>query len=553
MIDHLRNFPISTDSFENIRNEGRIYVDKTKHIAELRRRGSYVVVLCRPRRLGKTLFLTTLKAYFEGKKELFKGLYLEKAEEEMAAEEKREAWIKYPILHFNFCGVQASPNGLKEKLDQQLSRCESEYGCQQQCDDPCERLAVLVGHVHKQTGQRAVILVDEADLPLQETFDNPELNDRNNRTLCAFYSVTKSYELDIEMCFLTGLSQVKERNIFSGFNNWINISFNKTYHDICGLTEQEVKDNFAPELTALAKKQGCSEKALLADLERRYGGFNFGGEEGLYNPNSLMYVFRDLRYDSHWVDEYSLRFTIPALIEQKTFIPELEKFLSSEDTLLSSEPTWGNGIPRLFQTGFVSIKPEKSRKEKREMQMTRLCNLGFTNEEEMFPLLRCLAERYFPSTTDSDLYLRSLACYNALEEGKLDEALAVLTELLQRISYEQLPREGEYDWVKNPYYQTGLYLIFRRLSASRPVTVTCEAKSVDVTIQTPAHCYIFAFAFLKDVTPADALALLKEREYANASDGGAVALHLVGVSFNEKKRNIGEYTEEVVSAGTGEK
>lgn len=171
----------------------------------------------------------------------------------------------------------------------------------------------------------------------------------------------------------------------------------------------------------------------------------------------------------------------------------------------------------------------------------------------MFPLLRCLAERYFPGTTDTDLYLRSLACYNALEEGKLDEALAVLTELLQRISYEQLPREGEYDWVKNPYYQTGLYLIFRRLSASRPVTVTCEAKSVDVTIQTPVHCYIFAFAFLKEVTPADALALLKEREYANASDGGAVALHLVGVSFNEKKRNIGEYTEEVVSAGTGEK
>lgn len=546
MNEPLRRYSLEPYSFEEVRKQGCVYVDKTQFLANFCMHRCYVPVFCRPHLLGKTLFLTTLKAYFEGKKELFKGLYIESVEEELAAQQNREPWKKYPVLHLDLSfGTYRTETGLEDVLQSKLARWEDEFGCAQRTDSINFRFIDIIRHLYRETGQRVVLLVDGADAALLDTYDMPELNDKHNRTLCGLFNITKSHDINIETCFLTGLSRIRERDIFGSFNNWCDLSFSHDFYNVCGFTEQEVRDNFPLELKALAELEHATVDETMEKLKRLYGGFNFEGQEELLNPNSVLKVFSRMDHEQHWPDEMTLKLVLPVMQRTGFFVPALEGFVTSTEILLSADNN-DECVPRLFQSGFLSIK--KDNIDRTQMGFDRFCTLGYTNEEMLYTLLERLAELYLPIYVPTEPLIITYSACDKLKEGNLAEALAKISEILASIPYEKLPPKRPYRCEKNQYYQTGLYLIFRRLCERfyTNTKVICEKESIDVIIERGEHVYIFAFLFLKESTPAEGLAHLKEKEYAKAFANSKLTQHLVGVAFDAKKRNIGKYVEELV-------
>lgn len=251
-----RKLPIGVQSFEKLRRDGYLYIDKTSFLWRLVQVSS-PYFLSRPRRFGKSLFLSTLAAYFRGQKELFKDLYLEKAEEEQAAQEGREAWQEYPVLYLDFNTKNyIDEQALVDILNLHLNEWEAQYAVSKTAEAPEDRFRLLIAALFKQTGKQVVILVDEYDKPLLQTMGvNEALNEHYRNTLKAFYSVIKTCDEYIRFAFLTGVTKFSKISIFSDLNNLKDISLNETYAVICGISQKELEANFQPEIKALAEKQ----------------------------------------------------------------------------------------------------------------------------------------------------------------------------------------------------------------------------------------------------------------------------------------------------------
>ena len=290
-MDTPRRMPLGTQDFEKLRNFRALYVDKTQYIEKLTSIGN-VFFLSRPHRFGKSLFLSTLKAYFEGKKELFDGLYIAKVEAELARQQKREPWEARPVLYFDLnAKVYDDREALRTRLSQQLLKHEQLYSVTQRSNDPDDRLVDLVTTLYQKTGKRVIILVDEYDKPLLETIENEELNQANRAMLRAFYEVIKQCDGAIHFALLTGITKFSKTTLFSSVNNLKDITLQDHFAAICGFTEQELTDNFAPEIEALATAQKSSVEKTLETLKKKYDGYCFASSgEHVYNPFSLLNV-----------------------------------------------------------------------------------------------------------------------------------------------------------------------------------------------------------------------------------------------------------------------
>ncbi|MFC2348838.1 MAG: AAA family ATPase, partial [Bacteroides sp.] len=297
-----RKLPIGVQSFQSLRESGYLYVDKTQYIEQLLR--GKVYFLSRPRRFGKSLFLSTLAAYFRGAKELFEGLYLAQAEEELARQSKREAWQKHPVLYLdlnakNFDTKQA----LIDTLERHLLNWEQEYNLAQRFDAPEDRFYDIIEQLYRSTGTRVVVLVDEYDKPLLQTLEKEqsELHETFRRILAGFYSVLKSCDQYIQFVFLTGVTKFSKLSVFSGLNNLNDISLDDAYAGLCGITDAELRSTFTPELQALGEKLSLSTEATLALLKKKYDGYRFAIEgENVYNPFNLLKVFQKLSLGYYW-------------------------------------------------------------------------------------------------------------------------------------------------------------------------------------------------------------------------------------------------------------
>ncbi len=543
-----RYLPVGLQSFEEIRERGAVYVDKTQYVAELVDGGYYVTTLCRPRRFGKTLFLRTVEAYFEGKKELFKGLYLEKAEEEMAKRDKREPWIKHPVLYLDFAaGQYHSVDDLADWISHRLSPYEHDYDCVPSQDmSVVSRLDNLIRQMYKKTGQQVVFLVDDYDMALLETFNNVELNNKINKLLCAFYSVTKRSESDLGMALMVGLSQIRERNPFSGFNNAHDISLHYRFGDICGYTEKEVRDNFAPELEALAAKQKMTVKETVADLSRRYGGFYFDEGVEIFNPNSTMDTLQNQVQETHWVDWFTLHDAVPQLLKRKYFFPDFEslKFMT-EGILMNSDPSRSDGIDRLFQSGFLTIIAKK------HLPFSSY-TLGLVNAEQTHMYIRELFVYFFEKLTQAKLliphFLKPLRLLSS-EALDLEKSMNELKKYLRRIDYEKMTEKYAYSQLQ--IYQIALYLIFKMVGLySKTEIIFVEKKRVDVILKTVKHNYIFAFQLQEDASVADALQQIKEIDYTKKFHRSKKPLHLLGFSYDAKGKGEVEWQEEIQNTKT---
>ena len=369
-----RRLPISTQSFEKLRNQGDLYVDKTQYIEKLFALGN-VFFLSRPHRFGKSLFLSMLKAYFEGKKELFEGLYIAEREEEIARGQKREPWEASPVLYFDLNAKDyLTGKPLRERLSLQLDFLETQFNIKPGYDAPDDRFIYLIKMIYQTTQKQVVILIDEYDKPLLETVNNEELSLANRSLLKAFYEVLKQCDEYIRFAFLTGITKFSKTTLFSGVNNLIDITLLDDYAAICGFTEAEL-DQFAPEVEQLAKQNKSTVEKTRARLKKEYDGYCFA-EDGVhvYNPYSLLKVLATSKYKHYWFENATPSYLVNYLKRTQVFMPELETDLKLDESAIQdfryNDPNYI--VHYLFYSGYLTIK--------KFLRKENLFVLGFPNE-----------------------------------------------------------------------------------------------------------------------------------------------------------------------------
>ena len=534
-----RSLPIDTQTFEQVRNAGNVYIDKTPYIEKLLRLGR-IFFLSRPHRFGKSLFLSTLQAYFEGKKELFEGLYIAEHEEALAHRLRREPWEESPVLYLNLNATdykdsEALPNSLSSQLDYLETACHIE----KKYNTPGERFIYLIRTLYETTQKQVVILIDEYDKPLLLTLQDPELNEANRSLLRAFYEVLKHCDRYIRFAFLTGITKFSRTNLFSGANNLMDISLLDDYAAICGFTEQELTDNLMPEIERLAKAQKSTIAKTRATLKKKYDGYSFSKRgERVYNPFSLIKVLANSEYEYYWFESATPEYVVKSLIHNYYPIPDLNDEVEMDSDSLQNFRYGGtDSIPLLFQSGYLTIK-------KHLPQLNHFI-LGFPNEEVRQGFLKNLLPYY--TAVDDSLISKSIGNINrALLSGDLATVIEWVKKVLAGIYYGNIPRGEEGQPLREYYYQSVLYALFYVLDVQVQTEVICATGRVDMVITTRKRVYLFEFKVMTAGTPQDAIAQLKESGYLAKFSKTKRSIHLVGISFDEKTRNVGAWEEEVL-------
>ena len=371
-------YPIGIQNFEDLRRNGYKYVDKTNFVYKLADEGKYYF-LSRPRRFGKSLFLSTLEAYFQGKKELFEGLAIYDLETE---------WKKYPIFHIDLNTANfREKDSLYNVLNDYLTGWEDKYGARESEATLALRFKGVIARAAEKEGCGVVILIDEYDKPILQTLRDPELQAEHRAQLKAFYSVLKTQDRYIKFAFLTGVTKFGKVSVFSDLNNLTDISMDHRYVNICGTTEEELKSYFKEGISELASANGDSESETIDKLRMRYGGYHFEkNSEGIYNPFSVLNTLAKHRYKDYWFETGTPTFLIELLKEHGYRLPDLNKEQVSAIVMsrMDSAPT--NPIPFIYQTGYLTIKGYDERFKKYQ--------LGFPNKEVEEGFLNLLLPLY---------------------------------------------------------------------------------------------------------------------------------------------------------------
>ncbi|MBR1684165.1 MAG: AAA family ATPase, partial [Clostridia bacterium] len=376
-----RKLPIGVQDFEKIITKNFLYVDKTKLIYQLFHEGTQCF-LSRPRRFGKSLLLSTIKAYAEGKRELFRGLEIEKLE---------QAWTSYPVFYFDFNGANyLEQNALEEMLGSQLKEWEERYfGGQRGGDTLSERFQTVLRRAYEQMGHRCVVLVDEYDKPLLDVVDNPEMQEHNKAVFKGFFSTLKRCDAYIEFVFITGVTKFHKVSIFSDLNQLNDISLNEDYAGVCGITQEEILQYFSPEVERLAKRRNLTHEECMHKLQEWYDGYHFNASsEGVYNPFSLLKAFYEKSFGSYWFATGTPTFLVKKLKETSFDVRKFsDQTINANDSVLmdytgeSIDP-----VPLLYQTGYLTIAGCDERRS--------MYTLSFPNREVKYGFLESMVREY---------------------------------------------------------------------------------------------------------------------------------------------------------------
>ena len=517
-----RKLPVGIQGFVGLRKDGYIYVDKTEYIYQLVHEGK-PYFLSRPRRFGKSLLLSAMKAYWEGKKALFSGLAIEKLEEG-----NPDAWKSYPVFYFDFNGVNYHENGaLERRLDFQLQQWEETYLSCNSNNTLGERFQKLLKKAKEVTGLRCVVLVDEYDKPLLDVIENKALQEHNKEVFKGFFSSLKALDEFIQFIFITGVSKFHKVSIFSDLNQLTDISLMKKYAEICGITEAEIQENFSEEVAALSEEQGLSQKECLALLRQTYDGYHFyPNTVGVYNPYSLLSAFFAGEFGSYWFETGTPTFLINKIREINFDVRRFtdQTIYASESVLKDYTGDMTDPIPLLYQTGYLTIA-EYDRERKRY-------TLSFPNAEVKYGFLESLMPSYVPcANAGNGLDIFTLDEY--IENGELDKIRDVLAGLFANITYTV-----END-VFEHYFQTVLNIVFTLLGKF----VQCEMQPfvgrIDCVVKT--RNYVYVFEFKRDDTAKAALAQIESKEYALPFIADARKLYKIGVSFDSRSRKLTDW------------
>lgn len=505
-------YPIGIQSFEDIRRGGFVYVDKTGLVHKLATTGKYYF-LSRPRRFGKSLLLSTIEAYFKGKKELFDGLAIASLEKD---------WAEYPVLHFDFGGrAYDSGDVVAKTLDNSLRKWEEEYGCENLSDIIGIRFGNVIEAAYRKTGRQVVILIDEYDKPIIDNLDRPELREKFRETLQGFYSVMKSEDAFIRFGFLTGVTKIGKMSVFSGLNNLRDISMDARYADICGVSESDIKEYFQESVSELAAANSLSEEECLLKLGRMYDGYHFcEGTSGVYNPFSLLNTFASMRFKEYWFETGTPTFLVKVMRQTTYDITSLSDQEADSSLLSDINSAFLNPVPLLYQSGYLTIKGFEP-----EMQ---IYHLGFPNLEVKHGFLNFLMPYYSPIGTEPPITLISRMVRD-LRGGDAESLMTRLDALFAKANY-QIQADGEKD------FQYAMYIIIELMGEYVETEHSTSNGRIDILIRTADYIYIIEIK--TDSTPDEALAQIEERGYARPFADDPRKLIKIGVNFSRENRRI---------------
>lgn len=511
---HLR-YPVGVQNFEKLRQAGMAYVDKTALVYELATTGTYCF-LGRPRRFGKSLLLSTLEAYFEGKRELFKGLVIEQLETE---------WRRYPVLHLDLNAAQyEKPEDLQSILNTFLRRWEQQYGSAQDEDMPATRFAGVIRRAYEQTGNQVVILVDEYDKPLALNVDNEELQDQFRSILKAFYGVMKSSDRYIRFGFLTGVTKFSKVSVFSDLNNIDDISMWEKYITICGMSEQEIRQNFDGEVQRLADANHLTKDECYAELRRRYDGYHFREDAiGIYNPWSVINTLNKQQFGDYWFESGTPTRLIK-LLRQTGY--NLNQFAEGDilaSQLTSVDSIKANPLSIFYQGGFLTIKGYDKEFD--------LYHLGFPNQEVETGFTQCLLPLYTNYGEDTQQF----SAHFFVRELRSGQPEAFLT----RLSAMMADTDNRIVGKAELYLENFLFVFFRMLGLYVEVERSTSYGRMDMVVKTQDFIYIIEFKV--DQSADAALRQIDQKGYAAPFAADPRALYKIGINFSTAKRCVDDW------------
>ena len=523
-------YPIGIQDFESIINGGYVYVDKTALIYRLVTEGK-IYFLSRPRRFGKSLLVSTLEAYFKGKKDLFKGL---------AIDELEKKWAEYPVFHIDFNGEDFTIAGmLEKKLEKFLSNYENIYGKSSNSQTIGSRFRDVLKAAHQKTGRGAVVLIDEYDKPLLDVIDTEYctiiegkerlLEEHHRNTLKGFYSVFKEADADLQFVLLTGVTKFSQVSVFSGFNQPKDISMDGRYEALCGITEEELHRVFADAIEKLSVKYKYTSEQMKEKLKQQYDGYHFSDElTDIYNPFSVLNVFDSNRIADYWFATGTPTYLIRLLNHTNENLNDLTGKYYDPSQFIDYKADVEKPLPMIYQSGYLTIKDC-------DLDMGTFL-LDFPNDEVKKGFVTLVANNYLKTNTDSGSWARDMV--GALKTGNLEQLRKLLTSFLADIPYTMRRKETERE--RERYFHYTFYLLMRMVSCYTVYTEKQQSEGrVDCIVETPNYIYIFEFKL--DGTADEALQQIEDKGYARPYEADTRKLFKVGTVFSSETGTISEF------------
>ena len=515
----LKRCPIGIQTFEKIIKGNYLYVDKTAYIYRMAHGASNYCFLSRPRRFGKSLLTSTLHSYFAGKKDLFKGLSIEKLETE---------WTEYPVLHFDMSlAKHVDKDTLESMLDVQLFEHEKIYGSPERAVTLNDRMKTLIMRAYEQTGRQVVVLIDEYDAPLLDVVHEEKNLPVLRNVMRNFYSPLKACDPYLRFVFLTGITKFSQLSIFSELNNLKNISMNELYAGICGITQEEMLEQMSEYIERLAVSLGMSKEDAWLKLKEKYDGYHFTWPSpDIYNPFSLLNAFDDCKLNSYWFGSGTPTYLIEML--RKFHVAPSSIGMKKAMAASFDAPTerMTNITPLLYQSGYITIKDYD--------KITELYTLDIPNREIRVGLIQSLLPNYLGN--DSEMGLTTIGeMYGAIAGDDMDGALRLLQEFLSTVPYcDNTNYEG--------HYQQLFYIIFSLFGMYVDVEVRTPKGRVDVVMRTTDTLYVIELKLEKSADMAMNQINLKNYPERFALCG--LPIVKVGINFDSEKHTLSDWVIE---------
>ena len=517
----LKLYPIGIQTFERIRKEDKLYIDKTEYIYRMAHTSGTYCFLGRPRRFGKSLLVTTMQSYFEGKKELFKGLAIEKLEKE---------WTEYPVLHFDMSGGKhMDKEQLEEYLDYRLQEEEKKWGVTKPVKGANNRLIDLINTAYEKSGKQVVVLIDEYDAPMLDVVHEKEQLDMLRNMMRNFYSPLKYSEAKLRFVFLTGITKFSQVSIFSELNNIINISMSDEYAGICGITKEELLTQMSEDIDELAKSQELTREETIAELKENYDGYHFSAKSpDVYNPFSLLNCFSTREFGAYWFSSGTPTYLIKMMRKFKVMPTNISKMYAKSSAFDAPTENMTAITPLLYQSGYLTIKGYD--------KFSKLYTLDLPNKEIKVGLFESLLPNYLEGmfAQNGDVAIAQMSVL--IRQDNMDGALQLLQTFLGTVPYCNVTNyEG--------HYQQMLYIIFSLLTGYVvDVEVHTPKGRLDIVMLTHARLYIIELKLNKNAQAA--LQQINLKNYAQRFALCGKPVSKVGINFDSTTGNIEDWVIE---------
>lgn len=517
----LKLYPVGIQTFERIRKENKLYIDKTEYIYRMTHSGGCYFFLGRPRRFGKSLLVSTFESYFSGKKELFEGLAIEKLEQE---------WMEYPVLHFDMSGGKhMEKEQLEDYLSNRLEAEERKWGITHTKRGANDRLTELITTAYEISGKQVVVLIDEYDAPMLDVAHDKETLDVLRNVMRNFFSPLKMCEPMLRFVFLTGITKFSQVSIFSELNNIKNISLDDEYAGVCGITKEELLTQMSEDIDVLAEAQGMTREETIAKLKENYDGYHFSpASPDVFNPYSLLNCFDDKNFGAYWFSSGTPTYLINMLRKFKVLPAKIGRSLARSSAFDAPTENLKTITPLLYQSGYITIKGYD--------KMSQLFTLDLPNKEIKVGLFESLLPYYLEGmyAEEGDVAIAQMSVL--IRQGDMDGALRLFQEFLGTVPYcNNTNYEG--------HYQQVLFIIFTLLTHFVvDVEVHTPNGRVDVVMETEDTLYLIELKLNKSAQSAMQQINLKQYGQRFARCGKPIVK--VGVNFDAKKGNIEDWTIE---------